>query len=159
MKWYLKVGFIVLVMVTTLLIRVPVPGGGYFNFGDVVIVFAALLGGSKSGALAGGIGSALADLIGFPIFAPITLVAKGLLGLLAGLGKDKKGWLSILFPVLGGIAMVEGYFLGTWLMPSLGFAAALADLPPNLLQAALGITGGRLLFAAWQRLEGVRTDR
>ena len=159
MKWYLKVGFTVLVMVTTLLIRIPVPGGGYFNFGDVVIVFAALLGGSRSAALAGGIGSALADLIGFPIFAPITLVAKGLLGLLAGLGKDKPTLLSMLFPVLGGMAMVAVYFLGSWLMPSLGFAAALADLPANLLQSAFGITGGRLLFTAWQRLESVRTEK
>jgi len=153
MKWFTSVGFIVLVMVTTLLIRVPVPGGGYFNFGDVVIVFAALLGGSKGGALAGGIGSALADLIGFPIFAPITLVAKGLLGGLAGLGKDRKAIYSILFPALGGACMVAVYFGGTWLMPSLGKAAALADLPANLLQATLGVTGGRLLFAAWKRLE------
>lgn len=156
MKWYISVGFIVLVMVSTLLIRIPVPGGGYFNFGDVVIVFAALLGGSFTGALAGGIGSALADLIGFPIFAPITLIAKGLLGALAGLGKGRKPIYSVIFPVLGGAVMVGVYFAGTWIMPSLGKAAALADLAPNLLQSAFGITGGRLLFAAWQRIEAAK---
>ena len=89
MKWYLSVGFTVLVMVTTLLIRIPVPGGGYFNFGDVIIVFCGLYAGKKAGMIAGGIGSALADLIGFPIFAPVTLIAKGLLGLFAGMAKRR----------------------------------------------------------------------
>ena len=85
MKWYLIVGLTVMVMVATLLVRIPVPGGGYFNLGDVVIIFSGLFGGWKAGLIAGGIGSALADLIGFPVFAPITLIIKGLEGLVAGL--------------------------------------------------------------------------
>ncbi len=155
MKWYLVVGFTVLVMVTTLLIRIPIPGGGYFNFGDVIIVFCGLYAGRKAGLIAGGIGSALADLIGFPIFAPITLVAKGLLGLFAGMGKDKAGLVKNLYPILGAAIMVLVYFGGTWILPAMGKAAALADLPANLIQASLGFIGGRLLYAAYTRIESL----
>lgn len=154
MKWYLNVAFIVLVLITTLLIRVPVPGAGYFNLGDVIIVFAALVCGKYGGLLAGGIGSALADVIGgFPIFAPVTLIAKGGLGFIAGLGKGDSILPTIIFPLLGEILMVAVYFGGTWLMPNLGIVAALADLVPNLVQAASGLIGGRLLFAAYQAVE------
>jgi len=153
MKWYLTVGFTILVMVTTLLIRIPIPGGGYFNFGDVVIVFCGLYAGRKSGLIAGGIGSALADLIGFPLFAPITLVAKGLLGFFAGMGKEAVGMKKNLWPILGAVVMVAVYFVGTWILPTFGKAAAIADLLPNVMQAILGFIGGRLLFAAYVKIE------
>ncbi|MCK9557120.1 MAG: ECF transporter S component [Candidatus Cloacimonetes bacterium] len=155
MKWYITVGFTVLVMASTLLIRIPVPGGGYFNFGDVVIVFCGLYAGRRSGLIAGAIGSALADIIGFPLFAPITLVAKGSLGFFAGLGKDAHNRVRFIWPIVGGILMVTVYFVGTWFMPSFGKAAAFADLPPNLLQALLGFIGGRLLYKAYTKIEGM----
>ena len=151
MKWYTLVGFTVLVMVSTLLIRVPLPGSGYFNFGDVAVLFVALYSGSKAGLIAGGIGSALADLIGFPIFAPITLVAKGLEGGIAGLGKDKAMVWNYLMPILGALAMVVVYFFGTWILPGLGVGAAVAELPANLLQALLANIGARILLIAVKR--------
>lgn len=153
MKWYLTVGFTILILVSTLLIRIPIPGGGYFNFGDVVIVFCGLYGGRRSALIAGGIGSALADVIGFPLFAPITLVAKGLLGYFAGLGRDYPRKIRYIWPIVGGILMVVVYFTGTWLMPSFGKAAAIADLVPNIVQASLGFIGGRLLFKAYTKIE------
>lgn len=152
MKWYLVVGFTVLVTVATLLIRIPIAGGGYFNFGDVVVIFVGLYAGSKVGAIAGGLGSAIADLIGFPIFAPITLVVKGLEGFVCGFAYQEKGFLTILFPVLAGLVLISGYFLGTMLLPQLGKAAALSDLPGNILQAVFGVIGGRALFEASKRL-------
>lgn len=156
MKWYSKVAFVILVLIATLLIRVPVPGAGYFNFGDVIIVFAALLGGSLSGGLAGALGSALADLVGgFPVFAPVTLLAKGGLGLIAGLGKGKKLLPGVVFPLLGEMNMVIIYFLGTAIMPGLGIVAAWTDLVPNIIQGASGIIGGRLLYGAWKKLEAM----
>ncbi len=76
----------VVVALMTLFVRIPLPTRGYFNVGDVAVVFAGLVLGSLSrerrfgwGAAAGGIGSALADIIGgYAIFAPVTLIAKGL---------------------------------------------------------------------------------
>lgn len=152
MKWYFVVGFTVLVMITTLMIRIPIPGGGYFNFGDVVIVFCGLYAGKKVGMIAGGVGSALADLIGFPIFAPITLIAKGLLGLFAGLAYQRSAMHKLIFPFVGALLMVAVYFIGTWYMPAMGKAAALADFPANVLQATLGFVGGRLLYAAYMKV-------
>ena len=71
-KWYSVVGVTVVVLVTTMFIRVPLPSKGYFNFGDVAVVFAGLLLGRQFGAFAGGVGSALADVLGgFAIFAPL----------------------------------------------------------------------------------------
>jgi uncharacterized membrane protein len=152
MKWYLTVGFTILVTVATLLIRIPIAGGGYFNFGDVVVMFVGMYAGSKMGAIAGGVGSALADLIGFPIFAPITLVVKGVEGFVCGLAHGRKGFLTLLFPILAGLVLITGYFLGTLLIPQLGKAAAISDLPGNVLQAVFGIIGGRILFEAAKRL-------
>ena len=57
-----------LVCIATLIIRIPNPMGGYFNIGDVMIFVSALTFGPIVGGVAGGIGSSLADLIGFPVF-------------------------------------------------------------------------------------------
>lgn len=156
MKWYLVVGLTVLIMVVTLFVRIPVPGGGYFNMGDVLIIFTGLFAGWKTGLIAGGIGSALADLIGFPVFAPITLVIKGLEGLISGLGKPGRKVDTFIFPALAVIVMVGGYFLGTWFFPNLGKAMALADLPVNIIQAVVGYGGGRALYGAYMRITSLK---
>lgn len=146
MKWYYLVGLTVIVSVITLFVRIPLPSKGYFNFGDIAVVFSGLFLGSRGGALAGGIGSALADVIGgFPIFAPLTLVAKGLEGLLSGLSKDKQGFLFYLFPAIGVLVMVVVYFIGEIMMPQIGIGGAIAEIPSNLIQATGGFVGGIIL--------------
>ena len=65
-----------LVAVATLTFRIPNPMGGYFNLGDVTIFAVALTFNPVVGAVAGGVGSAIADLIGFPVFAVPTLVGR-----------------------------------------------------------------------------------
>ena len=57
-----------LVAVGTLVLRIPNPMGGYFNLGDVMIFVCALTFNPIIGGIAGGMGSAIADLIGFPVF-------------------------------------------------------------------------------------------
>lgn len=53
--------------------------------------------------------------------------------------------------------MMAAYFVGEWLMPNIGLQGAVSELVPNLIQAASGVIGGRLTFAAYQRLvEGTR---
>jgi len=146
MKWYYLVGLTVAVMVITMFIRIPLPSKGYFNFGDIAVVFSGLLLGFKGGALAGGIGSALADVIGgFPLFAPLTLIAKGLEGLLAGFAKNRTGFLFYFFPAIGVLSMVAIYFAGEIFMPQIGIGGAIAELPGNLIQAVGGYTGGMIL--------------
>lgn len=135
----------------TIVVRVPIPGtGGYFNFGDIAVVFCGLFLGMKYGPVAGGVGSALADIIGgFFIFAPVTLVAKGLEGFLAGfLGQFR---MKIVLLPLAGFAMMAVYFISEVFLPGMGFASALSELPFNLIQAIAGAYGGYLVYAAVMR--------
>jgi uncharacterized membrane protein len=77
---------IALVAVATLAIQVYIPATrGYFNIGEVMVYTIALLFGPRIGCIAGGLGSALADIIsGYSFYAPVTLIAKGLEGYLVG---------------------------------------------------------------------------
>jgi len=59
--------------------------GGYFNVGEIMVYTAALLMGPVVGGFAGGVGSAIADVaLGYTVFAPGTLVIKGVEGLIVG---------------------------------------------------------------------------
>lgn len=69
--------FIALIFIFTYVIKVPSPGMGYVHPGDGFILLAAIFLGPAMSALAAGVGSALADLIGgYFIFAPATLIIK-----------------------------------------------------------------------------------
>ena len=74
------------------------PTKGYFNLGDSMVFFCALTFGWRAGMICGGVGSAVADvLLGSGIYAPITLVAKGAEGFVAGvLGRRKPGAIWVL---------------------------------------------------------------
>ena len=126
-----------LVTVGTLIIRIPNPMGGYFNVGDVMIFVAALTFNPLVGGVAGGLGSAIADIIGFPLFAIPTLVIKGLEGLLASLVANKKSvFRDVIAVVVAGTEMVIGYFLVEvylW-----GIATAVLEVPANIAQIAIG---------------------
>lgn len=134
------------------LASVPLPGGGYYNFGDVAIFIAAAALGPALGAFAGGLGGALGDLIlGYTFYAPFTLVIKALEGLIAGLlfkafksafikegGTVKKVVFSAVSNVVGGLIMAAGYFLAEGLLLAEGkWQGGLVNLPWNILQGAL----------------------
>lgn len=132
---------IALVAVLTLWVRIPIPAtGGYVHMGDVGVFFAAFAFGPLVGLVAGGTGTALADVIGgYAAFAPLTLVAHGLQGWLAGYlgrGRDTKGLVAAW--AVGGLAVVLVYFLGEWLVYGLGYSVALAEVIPNLMQVGVG---------------------
>lgn len=77
---------IALVFVTTFSVKIPVPfTQGYIHAGDSMIFIAAILLGWKYGALAGGVGSALADALGgYANWILPTLLIKTLMGALVG---------------------------------------------------------------------------
>ncbi|MCW4046915.1 MAG: ECF transporter S component [Candidatus Bathyarchaeota archaeon] len=82
--------FTALVFVATFIIRVPIAAtGGYFNLGDSAIYVAALLFGPLVGGIVGGIGAAIADIIGYPIFVPGTLIIKLCEGVVTGYAGNK----------------------------------------------------------------------
>lgn len=131
---------IALTTVFTLLVRVPTPARGYVNLSDVAITFSALIFGPWVGMVVGGVGTALADLLGgFAPFAPLSLVAHGLEGLLIGLiarNRRSVGWMIVAW-LAGSAAMVAVYLVGEGLFYT-GWPPALAEAPLNAFQALVG---------------------
>ena len=143
-----------LVTVGTLTIRIPNPMGGYFNFGDVMIFVCALTFGPLIGGLAGGVGSAIADIIGFPVFAIPTLIIKGLEGFLASLITNKKNvFRDVLAVAVAGSEMIIGYFLVELYPLQWGLGGALAEVPGNIAQIVIGgLVGIPIAFVLRRRL-------
>jgi uncharacterized membrane protein len=88
--------FTALVFVATVVFSSYVPQTtGFFNIGETMVYITAILFGPLVGAFAGGVGSMLADLfLGYPHFAPATLVIKGCEGAVVGLLSRRKLELS-----------------------------------------------------------------
>ena len=138
---------IALVFLVTYVAKIPTPlPGGYFNLGDSVIMVAAILLGRRTGLIAGAIGSCLADIaFGSFLFAPFTFVIKGLegytTGLIAGSDPSARGiqiTRSIVAVAAGAIVMAGGHFLSEAFLlgffdKAFGLAAAVAELPANLV--------------------------
>lgn len=78
--------FTAFVAAATAVFSVYIPATtGYFNVGEVMVYTSALLMGPYVGAFAGGAGSMLSDLsLGYPYYAPGTLLIKGFEGFLVG---------------------------------------------------------------------------
>jgi uncharacterized membrane protein len=109
--------FTALVCAATMLFSIYVPATeGFFNIGESMVFLSALLFGPFVGAFAGGVGSMLADiLLGFPHYAPATLVVKACEGAVVGMLKKRNPKLSsklqwkFLTMILG---VVAGVLLG-----------------------------------------------
>jgi uncharacterized membrane protein len=149
-----------LVAVGTLTVRIPNPMGGYFNVGDVMIFVTALTFNPLIGGVAGGLGSAIADIIGFPTFAIPTLVIKGLEGLLASLiSNKKKVYRDVLAVVVAGAVMVIGYFVVEFFVFQWGLGGALAEVPANIAQVTIGgIVGIPIALVLRRRLPEILRD-
>jgi len=137
----------------TMIIQIPVPQTkGYINLGDALVLTIAMLFGAKLGGIAGGIGSALADIIlGYAHWAPFTFIIKGLEGLIAGTlaHKAQKIPVKVFFLILAGLEMVIGYFITETFLYGVG--PAIAELPGNCFQAGGGVLISILLVTAIKR--------
>ncbi len=78
--------FTAIVFLSTSLFYIPlISSTGFFNLGEAFVYLAAIIGGPIVGAIAGGLGAAMADMVlGYGYFAPATLVLKGLEGFAVG---------------------------------------------------------------------------
>jgi uncharacterized membrane protein len=81
--------FTAFVCVATMIFSMYVPATrGFFNIGESMVFLCALLFGPIVGAFAGGVGSMLADLLlGYPYYAPATLLIKACEGYVVGVLK------------------------------------------------------------------------
>ena len=114
--------FTAFVAASTSLFAVNLPMG-YFNVGEIMVYASALLMGPYVGAFAGGVGSMLSDLsLGYPQYAPGTLVIKGLEGFIVGYLSTKAfpnfsrlGWKGVSAAAGSAFALILGYTGTTYL--------------------------------------------
>jgi len=83
--------FTALVCVATMIFSIYIPATkGFFNIGESMVFLSALFFGPFIGAFAGGVGAALADLLlGFPHYAPATIIVKACEGAVVGALKKR----------------------------------------------------------------------
>lgn len=147
-----------LVAISTMMFSFPIPAtSGYFNLGDSIVVITSLTFGPIVGALAGGLGSGLADLLGgWYNWVIFTTVIKGIegyiIGKLAGDKETRTTQKTVIAWAVGSGEMVLGYFLVQVYM--YGLAGAIAELPFNIVQwATAGIIGIPVSIALKDRLD------
>ena len=130
-------------------------GTTYTNLGDTVIFLTAGLFGGVPAMLAGGLGSFFADMIVFPATMWVTLVIKGIEGLICGLimrafsrlelKKPLHVVLSFVAMLIAGLWMMLGYFLAECFVYGT-ISAALFALSANAVQISLSIVCAMILL-------------
>ena len=130
---------------------VPVPGG-HLYMNDIVICTAAIILDPFAAFMVGGVGAFLGDLFFYPTPMFVSLVTHGLQAVVISVFsryvmKKHPVLASGIGVFLGAIIMVVGYSIGRAFIYSTP-AYAIAKLPFQILQAAVGAVVGMLL--AWK---------
>ena len=142
--------------VATMIIQIPNGIGGYFNLGDCIVLLCGWLLGPVYGFLAGGLGSAIADLIGYPAYAVATFFIKGTQALVAWLlfrllikpiGEKRKLAAYLVSGIGAQLIMVGGYYIFEGFYYN-SFVSVLANVPFNLIQSVAGIVVGIIVITA-----------
>lgn len=136
---------IALVCVSTMMIQIPIPLG-YMHLGNTCILLAGVMFGPVPGLLAGGIGSALADLLtGYTQWVIPTLLIKGVMGFAIGYLANKTGAamkMSSVKTFIGSLAgiviMIFGYFIGGSILYGSIYTGAM-QIPGLTLEGILGM--------------------
>lgn len=149
-----------LTCIATMVIKVPTIGtNGYVNIGDAMVLLSAWLLGNPYGALAAGLGSALADLLlGYATYAPGTFVIKFLMAFVGFIAfKALKSTnlpkivAFIASSIVAELIMVFGYFLYESTLLGYGVGAA-ASIPSNMIQGITCLVLGNLMIQALSRI-------
>ena len=143
------------VTVATMIIKVPTLGtNGYVNIGDSVVLLSAWLLQNPYGALAAGIGSALADFLsGYPAYIPGTAIIKFAMAFVCAVIfsklKDRlpKEAVYIVSSIAAELIMIVGYFLYEAFILGYGLAAS-ASIISNASQALICLIIGNALIHA-----------
>lgn len=134
---------IALTFVSTAFINLRLPitaNGGLIHLGNAALFIIAILFGKKIGAVAGGVGMALFDLMGgWFLWAPFTFIVVGLMGYVVGLIGEKKkntGWMILAIALalilkISGYYIAEGIIYGNWIAP-------VTSIPGNIIQVVIG---------------------
>ena len=159
--------FASLTMVATMFIRIPL-ALGYVNLGDVFVLLSVFVLGPIYGVISAGIGSGIADLIGYIPYAPGTLIIKSAMAIIAWLvyilifKATKKQMLGeIIGGIAGAILMAVGYFIYEILFFTTS-AVAIVNMPWNLLQGGIGVVLSTLIMkvlTSTKALEKLNLDK
>ncbi len=150
-----------IVAISTMAIKVPVPfTQGYVHLGDAAIFLSVLILGKERAAIAAGVGSALADVLGgYAYFAPWTLIVKALMAFIMGLfleymqrrghsrSNDSLNFIEVIGMAIGGIEMALGYYLVESVMYN-SFVVPLPAIPANIGQFVVGMILASLIATA-----------
>ncbi len=137
--------FTAAIAVATAYVSIPTGMGGYIHIGDGIIFMGAMLLG-PAGAIAAGVGSALADILcAYAVFAPGSFVVKAVMGVIVGIFYRRKDGIAsaiinIVLFIVAEMVMIIGYFGYECILWD--FNAALAEIPANAVQACAGIIIG-----------------
>ena len=153
--------FAAIICVATYIVQIPMPAtGGYVNLGDCFVLTAGIMLGAGYGAMAAGLGSALADMLaGYMQYAPATFIIKALMAVAAyfvyvslnRLLKHKHKFVSKTVAVTASEAiMVLGYFGYEAVILGYGIAAA-GSILGNVTQGAVGAIAAVALVTALQK--------
>ena len=151
--------FAALIYILTAFLAIPVPAtGGYINLGDMLVMFTALLFGPIVGGLAGGFGSMLADILSpYYIYAPATLIIKGIEGFIIGIisnpreNNSRLSYRDLIAVLIGGILIPLGYFIYEAFILNLGIVVALVEVPGNFFQFGFAAISSTLLITATRK--------
>ncbi len=139
---------IALVLVATMFINIKLPialNGGLIHMGTAMLFLIAILFGPRTALIAGAVGMGLFDLLtGYAIWAPGTIIARGLQGLIVGYiaWSGGRNGTNVTFNLIGMIASVpvmllvyfvhEGIMFSNWVAPA-------TSIPGNITQNVIGI--------------------
>lgn len=139
---------IALVFVATLLLNIKLPisaNGGLVHLGTAMLFIIAFVFGPKKAAIAGAVGMGLFDLVSaYTLWAPITIVARGLQGYLVGkiAWSNGRAGNSVGFNILAAIAsipvMLAVYYVGEAIIYG-NFVVPAASIPGNIVQNVVGL--------------------
>lgn len=142
-----------LVCISTSVFQFPIPLG-YAHLGNCMILLFAVYCDPWVGAFAGGVGSMLSDLLGYPQWALPTLIIKTLMGLFVSLIAKKQGEVAkvhslrtFIAVLVGIVTMVMGYFIGGSILYG-SFITGAAQIPGLTTEGVVGIVLFYVIAAA-----------
>ena len=142
-----------MVFVVTRFIQIPIPLG-YFNVGNSVILLFCLLISMPYGIAASAFGSALADLLSYPVYTAPTLIIKAIMPFLFYViikKFDKNKFAVIIAATISTLIPLFGYtIIGAIIYGS--FATGIAQFPGLLLEYIANLV---IITALYKPIEGI----
>ncbi|MDF2886468.1 MAG: hypothetical protein K0R23_853 [Lacrimispora sp.] len=155
-----------LTTVATMVIHIPTATNGYIHLGDGMVLLSGIILGPLTGAVAGGGGSMMADLIsGYVFYAPATFVIKALAAFSGGYlyrkltrNRQKAQFWVLSFLIAGIVSssiITGGYFIYELIVYNR--SAAIINIPFNLVQNLFSLIVSGALLPFLLRIHEIRS--